>query len=43
MDVPGSNDGRLSAVHVFDVEVLALKNCSLKQFGMVSNIVCDDV
>eukprot|EP00193_Tetraselmis_chui_P008876 CAMPEP_0177767592 /NCGR_PEP_ID=MMETSP0491_2-20121128/9209_1 /TAXON_ID=63592 /ORGANISM="Tetraselmis chuii, Strain PLY429" /LENGTH=280 /DNA_ID=CAMNT_0019284221 /DNA_START=136 /DNA_END=978 /DNA_ORIENTATION=+ len=28
---------------VFDVEVLALKNCSRKQFGMVSNIVCDDV
>mmetsp|Transcript_44472 Transcript_44472/g.115065 ORF Transcript_44472/g.115065 Transcript_44472/m.115065 type:complete len:270 (-) Transcript_44472:89-898(-) len=28
---------------VFDVEVLALKNCQRKQFGMVSNIVCDDV
>jgi len=28
---------------VFDIEMLALKNCSRKQFGMVSNIVCDDV
>uniref|UniRef100_A0A061R0F0 peptidylprolyl isomerase n=1 Tax=Tetraselmis sp. GSL018 TaxID=582737 RepID=A0A061R0F0_9CHLO len=27
---------------VFDVEMLALKNCSRKQFGMVSNIVCED-